>query len=797
MQNNSISQKIVNIVLYHINYNRGAGTLMDLYLSVLYILYGIHKGYPVVYDEDDLFFDVDDTFDHLLTDIREYYGERFYYCKRRNLYNGLIEIDHDSFEQCYRDVLCELNHRLSVSIGKKDGDFLTPEALNSLISYYVNREGCEFVYDPFCGTASILYHLTNNYENLIFHGQDIFPFATLLARVNYEACYGYDSHIDCKDSVKDWSPNYYDAVVSCPPLGVKFSGAEKDSLYDEFHINVKSLEDLFFLRALDRNNPMLMVCLTSLGFSYRDGEKYIRKELVERNLLDTIVSLPSNLLYGTSIPCLLFVCKKYREKNDPIKFIHAEEFIVGNTKLDRTFDMRRFASVVESESSEYCVCTNIGEIRSFDYNLNPALYISRNFQLSEGQSVFSLDSLLSLEEGIRVEGVKGGNIIIPSKMKTNFIQILLNRNVVDKIARDQDGYRHRLYEPQRGKTLLLVSEIGGGRRYALYDDDSAPFYTAPQVNVFSVNEEYVTPEYLLYLLTNHPSLTSSKMSILSFAKFPFVIDDKKHQMQMVDNLLKQHADKEKAEHEANERRLGVKRNISDLEHMLGSTQMKLNNIIDRLSRVSPNNEKYPEMIKQLKDNMEYMNRVIHYNNASIEEETLNIKEHDFWGYIDNYLSAWSNYGGNYFNFVIENYITSRFDISFDKDLFTVMLDSVLNNAIRHGFHKRKDYTSDNKVNFAFLLEKYKNEPYLVIRIANNGDPMSDDFTIEDYIARGRYTATTGRSGLGGYHVYQVVKGHKGYLALDSNKVWNVIVDILIPVNNVEYDNLSEYEHECI
>ena len=80
---------------------------MDLYLSVLYILYGIHKGYPVVYDEDDLFFDVDDTFDHLLTDIREYYGERFYYCKRRNLYNGLIEIDHDSFEQCYRDVLCE------------------------------------------------------------------------------------------------------------------------------------------------------------------------------------------------------------------------------------------------------------------------------------------------------------------------------------------------------------------------------------------------------------------------------------------------------------------------------------------------------------------------------------------------------------------------------------------------------------------------------------------------------------------------------------------------------------------
>ena len=126
-----------------------------------------------------------------------------------------------------------------------------------------------------------------------------------------------------------------------------------------------------------------------------------------------------------------------------------------------------------------------------------------------------------------------------------------------------------------------------------------------------------------------------------------------------------------------------------------------------------------------------------------------------------------------------------------------MLDSVLNNAIRHGFHKRKDYTQNNKVNFAFQLVKYKNEPYLVIRIANNGDPLSDDFTIDDYITRGRFVSTTGRSGLGGYHVYQVVKGHKGYLSLDSNKVWNVIVDILIPVNNVELDNLLEYEHECI
>ena len=266
---------------------------------------------------------------------------------------------------------------------------------------------------------------------------------------------------------------------------------------------------------------------------------------------------------------------------------------------------------------------------------------------------------------------------------------------------------------------------------------------------------------------------------------------------MVDSRLIQYHARMQRLQESEAQRLGVKQNVSDLEHMLGSTQQKLNNIIDRLSRITPENEKYPVIVKQLKDNMEYMNRIIHYNNASIEEESLNIQEHDFCDFIENYLSAWGNYGGNYFRIEILNNVIDNFIVCFDKALFTVMLDSVLNNAIRHGFHKRKDYTPENKVYFELDIEKYKDNPYLVIRIANNGDPISDDFTIDDYITKGRFTSDTGRSGLGGYHVYQIVKGHKGYLALDSNKVWNMIVVILIPVTNVETKNIVEYEHECI
>ena len=126
-----------------------------------------------------------------------------------------------------------------------------------------------------------------------------------------------------------------------------------------------------------------------------------------------------------------------------------------------------------------------------------------------------------------------------------------------------------------------------------------------------------------------------------------------------------------------------------------------------------------------------------------------------------------------------------------------MLDSILNNAVRHGFHKRKNHTEHNMVLIALSAVEYDGKPYLKLSIANNGDPMADGFTIEDYTSRGRYTASTGRSGLGGHHVFQIAKGHHGFLYLDSNKVWNMVVEVLLPIESALLNDIPAYENECI
>ena len=92
--------------------------------------------------------------------------------------------------------------------------------------------------------------------------------------------------------------------------------------------------------------------------------------------------------------------------------------------------------------------------------------------------------------------------------------------------------------------------------------------------------------------------------------------------------------------------------------------------------------------------------------------------------------------------------------------------------------------------------------YVLLSVSNNGKPFPKDFSIEKYISRGEFCGDTGRTGLGGNHVYNIAKSHSGFINLTSDDEWNVIVEVLIPLNyydECETDKFIAYGNakECI
>lgn len=794
MQNtkqSSCAEHIVSFVWDFMNHIKKNISLEEIFTSTLTVLYAYHKGYTFsIYNHHCLEFTLND--DNLYYDLVKLIpNDTHLHSAICKLVNKLSQINSEEFNSVYVEVLKSLFDLVSSNSRREGGEFFTPSAITKLMAYIVNKEQCIKIFDPFCGTASIIHELSEFGNLPFFYGQELNYKTSIYARIYSEALYSHDYCIANVDSIINWDYSQYDAVVSCPPLGLRLSPEQIAMARDVTpDCACRSFEAIVLMRPFYYNNAKLTVTHLPTGFCFRGSRDYeIRRDLIERNLIDTIIALPSNILYGTSIPSVIMICKRERNQGESIKFIHAEDYFLGDRRK-RIFDYDRLVAMIEGDASDI-VNVSYDEIRQYDYNLNPSLYYKKDFELKDGQKVVRLEELISPVEGERISSTDVMNSVSPNYLSRDFIEVLLNNSKSSPNLEIRRNISYRNIKASKEKFILVFSNIGE-KRYGI-NTDCKGFVYPIDIKVYKVNENIVTPEYLVYTFINHNAINKGRMPLSGYMKLPIVIDSFEKQKKIVNKEIQ----KINAEREADAIRLGVKQNVSDLEHMLGSTQLRISKIINRLENATPSSDNYQNLVKSIRDNVEYMNRIIHYNNARIESESFNIKDGDIIEFINSYVDAWNNYGGEYFELSIQNSLRENIILSFDKTLLTVMFDSILNNAIRHGFHKRKNYTEHNIVQINVSVVEYNLASYLLLSIANNGAPIVNGFTIEDYVSRGRYTASTGRSGLGGHHVYQIVKGHKGYMCLESNKMWNMIVEILLPIKSTNFNGIPIYENECI
>ena len=210
----------------------------------------------------------------------------------------------------------------------------------------------------------------------------------------------------------------------------------------------------------------------------------------------------------------------------------------------------------------------------------------------------------------------------------------------------------------------------------------------------------------------------------------------------------------------------LKKTSSDLIHMLGTPYTRINNALDLLSLEVEDEGK--SKINYIRDNFGYIKRLIEVNGVDFNDypkKKINIVE-----FLERYMLGWENYGSKTFS--IEYCCDGEFEeggtIFANETALTIMMDCLLDNANRHGFHKTK--SPGNKVKIHLDRTTLGDENAVIISVGNNGKPMPKDLSIEDYIASGIFGTETGRSGLGGSHVYKIVSSMGGTLDFISEAV---------------------------
>ena len=284
--------------------------------------------------------------------------------------------------------------------GKSGGEFFTPQEVSELLTRLAvgDKKEINKVYDPACGSGSLLLKaakiLGKDKVRQGFFGQEVNITTYNLCRINmFLHDIDYDKFdIALGDTLVDpqhWDDQPFEVVVSNPPYSIKWEGDGNATLINDPRfapagvLAPKSKADLAFvmhaLSWLAPNGTAAIVCFP--GIMYRGGaEQKIRQYLVDNNFVDTIIQLPDNLFFGTSIATCIMVLKKGKKRND-VLFIDASRECVKVTNNNKLTD-GNIAAILKlfterKDAAHRAALIHHDDIAANDYNLSVSTYVEQ------------------------------------------------------------------------------------------------------------------------------------------------------------------------------------------------------------------------------------------------------------------------------------------------------------------------------------------------------------------------------------------------------------------------------------
>ena len=283
--------------------------------------------------------------------------------------------------------------------GQKAGEFYTPPEVSDLIAELLEPQEGDTISDPACGSGSLLMKCGRkirerfNSKKYALYGQEAIGSTWSLAKMNM-FLHGEDNHkIEWGDTIRNpklldsnGGLMHFDIVTANPPFSLDKWGHDEvaHEKFGRFRRGIppKTKGDYaFILHMIETLNPKTgrMGVVVPHGVLFRGAsEGKIRKQLIEENLLDTVIGLPEKLFYGTGIPAAILIFKK-QKTDEKVLFIDAgREFKAGkNQNLLTTENIQKIVDTYHARDNvdKYAYLATHDEIRENDYNLNIPRYV--------------------------------------------------------------------------------------------------------------------------------------------------------------------------------------------------------------------------------------------------------------------------------------------------------------------------------------------------------------------------------------------------------------------------------------
>ena len=298
---------------------------------------------------------------------------------------------------------------------QKGGEFYTPACLvRTMVECIEPFKGK--VYDPACGSGGMFIqsmkfveeHQGNLY-NIGIYGQEKNPTTWRLAKMNLaiRSMYGdlgkYAADTFTEDLHKDLKADF---ILANPPFNLEWDRDKVENdprwrygLAPKNNANFAWLQHM--ISKLSQNGKMACILANgSLSAGGQEGE--IRKKLIENDLVDCILSMPTNLFYTVTVPCSIWIINRNKKQKGKTLFIDARKMghmvdrkhrdLSDGTVNPEDNDIKLLANTFEAfqngtleEKKGFSAIATIEDIAKQDYLLTPGRYVGIEEQEDDGE----------------------------------------------------------------------------------------------------------------------------------------------------------------------------------------------------------------------------------------------------------------------------------------------------------------------------------------------------------------------------------------------------------------------------
>lgn len=285
--------------------------------------------------------------------------------------------------------------------GVKGGEFYTPASIvKTIVAILKPYKNCR-VYDPCCGSggmfvqsAKFIQAHSGNRGEISVYGQESNADTWKMAKMNM-AIRGIDANFGpyhADTFFNDLHPTLKaDFIMANPPFNLSSWGQEKlkDDVRWKYGLppagNANYAWIQHMIHHLAPNGKIGLVLANGALSSQSSGEGEIRKNIIEADLVEGIVALPTQLFYSVTIPVTLWFISKNKKQKGKTLFIDARKMGHMVDRKHRDFsdeDIQKLADTFEQfqngileEVKGFCAIAEIQEIEKQDYILTPGRYV--------------------------------------------------------------------------------------------------------------------------------------------------------------------------------------------------------------------------------------------------------------------------------------------------------------------------------------------------------------------------------------------------------------------------------------